>query len=341
VAEAFLNKTSAWINSDNWVFGDPCYGTVKRLQVVLAYGGSYWRAENAEQVRPGFFVEFDEPVESPPSAPRELSVTSATVTGASISWSAPSDIGEPAMSSYELDVRSTEGAAWTTVATFPAEATSAELRDLPCGQQVQIRLSAMNTVGSSEPSAEIPWESTSTKFQMCPTSPVSAAIGQRVTLSVVGARIHAGYLGTGNVVFTVKGQSLVGEVNANGNASVTFVPSNRGKAAVTASLAQLSPRGQLAKIIKVSGYAWTASFSAPKTALVGQSVQLTGTYVAPGQTVIVSWADGTQSVTADASGTIKVPMKMATRGTQQVVVSQGTRMLFSSFIKVGGKQSTW
>jgi predicted phage tail protein len=86
---------------------------------------------------------------APPSIPTGLTATT-TASGVTIQWNAPASGGTP--TSYRLDAGSTSGA--TNIGSFALPPTTIVSSPAPAGPYF-VRLTAINTCGSSAPSAEL------------------------------------------------------------------------------------------------------------------------------------------------------------------------------------------
>ncbi len=86
-------------------------------------------------------------VDEPPAAPAAPTVTGASLTSLSVSWTAPTNTGKPAISDYDVQYRTgTAGyAAWAHTGT----ATSATITGLDAGTSYDVQVKAKNAEGES------------------------------------------------------------------------------------------------------------------------------------------------------------------------------------------------
>src|SRR5574338_205451 len=93
-------------------------------------------------------------VSSPPSPPTGVSATSISGTQINVSWSAPSNNGGSPNTGYKIEYKVGSGSYSTLVANTANTATIYSHTGLTTGQLYVYRISAINSVGTSNPSPE-------------------------------------------------------------------------------------------------------------------------------------------------------------------------------------------
>ena len=86
-----------------------------------------------------------------PAPPRDLTATSGAVSQINLSWSAPLDDGGATVTGYSIEVSSDAGANWTDLVADITSTTYAH-SEIPSGATYHYRVSAINVVGTSDPS---------------------------------------------------------------------------------------------------------------------------------------------------------------------------------------------
>ena len=87
-------------------------------------------------------------VAEPPSAPSAPTVSGASTTSLSVSWSAPLNTGKPAITSYDLQYRAGSSGNWIP-GPQDQPGTSATIGSLAAGTSYQVRVRATNDEGDS------------------------------------------------------------------------------------------------------------------------------------------------------------------------------------------------
>jgi adhesin/invasin len=112
---------------------------------------------------------------STPIAPTGLSVDAIAETSVDLSWTAPSDTGGSAISSYTIQYRLSSAASWTDV-TSSGSGTSSTVTGLTGGSTYAFRVAATNDTGTGAPSAEVTVSTTSpTVAPSAPGQPTALA----------------------------------------------------------------------------------------------------------------------------------------------------------------------
>jgi titin len=86
---------------------------------------------------------------SPPVGPIEFS--NITCTSVTVTWQPPEDDGGAKVKEYILEAKEVTRASWTKVATVSSVSTSYDAEKLKDKQEYLFRVSAVNSVGQSEP----------------------------------------------------------------------------------------------------------------------------------------------------------------------------------------------
>jgi len=101
-------------------------------------------------------------------------VATATVGGATVSWSAPSSDGGSPITGYTVAVTPATASAQVTVSGLTATVTG-----LPSGRTVAILVSAVNAVGTGPSAASSPVTPPDVPGAPRPASPPSRGMGRR------------------------------------------------------------------------------------------------------------------------------------------------------------------
>ena len=90
-------------------------------------------------------------VAEPPSAPAAPAVTTSSTsnTGLSVSWTAPTNTGRPAITDYDVQYRQGTSGPWTSL-THTGTATTATITGLLNGRSYQVQVRATNAEGTSD-----------------------------------------------------------------------------------------------------------------------------------------------------------------------------------------------
>ena len=88
-----------------------------------------------------------------PTAPRTLASSSIASTSLTLSWQLPTSNGGSAITDYKVELSSNNGTTWTTVNDGVTNNLSASLSNLRKGTAYQLRVSAINEVGTGVASA--------------------------------------------------------------------------------------------------------------------------------------------------------------------------------------------
>lgn len=125
---------------------------------------------------------------SPPSPPTSLTATSVSATQVNLSWSAPSNNGGAVITGYKIEYKVGSTTYSALVANTGNTATTYSHSGLTAGQSYTYRVSAINSVGTSNPSSEAsatPTTSSTTSVNIVPNAPVGL-----VATSVSGTQIN-------------------------------------------------------------------------------------------------------------------------------------------------------
>ncbi len=88
-----------------------------------------------------------------PTAPRNLVSSALTPTSLTVSWQLPTSNGGGAIIDYKVELSSNNGTTWTTVNDGVSNNLSASISNLRKGTAYQLRVSAVNEIGTSVASA--------------------------------------------------------------------------------------------------------------------------------------------------------------------------------------------
>ncbi len=89
-------------------------------------------------------------VDEPPPAPGAPSVTSASATSLSVSWTAPSVTGKPAISGYNVQYQSQADTGTWTSHSHSGTSTTATITGLTAGQAYNVQVAAINAEGTGD-----------------------------------------------------------------------------------------------------------------------------------------------------------------------------------------------
>lgn len=127
--------------------------------VNLRAGSAYWfrvRADNGGNSLAGSsgapwsqVLQVDTPNPIAPDAPTGLDVSSVTGSSARLAWTAPAYNGGATISDYTVELARNAGATWSPVPHSASNATSMKLTGLAPGTSYRVRVSAVNSAGSS------------------------------------------------------------------------------------------------------------------------------------------------------------------------------------------------
>ena len=87
-------------------------------------------------------------VDEPPTAPGAPNVTGASTTSVSVSWTAPTNTGKPAISDYDVQYKTTAQTSWTAH-THTGTGTTATIASLSAGTAYNVQVKAKNAEGAS------------------------------------------------------------------------------------------------------------------------------------------------------------------------------------------------
>ena len=116
-------------------------------------------------------------VDEPPSAPSAPTVSGALTTSVSVSWSAPSNTGKPAITSYDLQYRAGDSGDWSE-GPQNVTGTSTTISSLNSGTSYQVQVRATNDEGES------PWSSPGTGSTNTPVNNAPSFNDSSLTRSV-------------------------------------------------------------------------------------------------------------------------------------------------------------
>ena len=140
-------------------------------------------------------------VAEPPSAPSAPTVSGASTTSLSVSWSAPSNTGKPAITSYDLQYRAGSTGNWSS-GPQDQTTTSATIGSLAASTSYQVQVRATNDEGDSA------WSSPGTgSTSTGSTSTSSTSTDLLVSLSVSPNPVMEGSSVTVAVVLSDKASS--------------------------------------------------------------------------------------------------------------------------------------
>ncbi len=136
-------------------------------------------------------------ISSPPAPPTGLAATSISGTQINLSWSAPSNNGGSAITGYKIEYKTGSGSYSVLVANTANTATIYSHTGLTAGQVYVYRISAINSVGTSNPSPEASTTPTTTSQQTTTNSAPSAPTGLAAT-SISGTQINLSWSAPSN-----------------------------------------------------------------------------------------------------------------------------------------------
>ncbi len=128
-------------------------------------------------------------VDEPPSKPAAPTVSWASTTSLSVSWSAPANTGKPAITSYDLRYRIGTSGNWSN-GPQDQTGTSATISSLSAGASYQVQVRATNAEGDSD------WSDAGTVALAVPTGLTVEAFADKIAVSwtaVTGA-VSYGFL---------------------------------------------------------------------------------------------------------------------------------------------------
>ncbi len=162
------------------------------------------------------------PGAQPPSAPRDLAVSSLTPTGATFAWSAPASEGSGYLDSYVVSYGPT--GARPTVVTVPATSSTGgrlQVTDLEPGGGYSVDVRAVSAAGSS-PAVFTSFATPKYAVQarVLSVSPVQPVSGQAATVSVGVTGGDTAYPVTGEVRLYDDGVEVGAATLTNGRATV-------------------------------------------------------------------------------------------------------------------------
>lgn len=156
-----------------------------------------------------------------PSAPASLSATAASTSQINLSWNAPSSNGGAAITGYEVERSANGSSTWVNVASNTAStSTTYSDQGLTSGTAYTYRVSAINSVGTSSPSATASATTPSGSGGNPPPSGISISNAKSTWGTTSSKQIT---LANYNASVASDGLLVVGvSANNNGVASVTF-----------------------------------------------------------------------------------------------------------------------
>ena len=116
-------------------------------------------------------------VAEPPSAPSAPTVSGASTTSLSVSWSAPSNTGKPAITSYDLQYRAGSTGNWSS-GPQDQTTTSATIGSLAASTSYQVQVRATNDEGDSA------WSSHGTGSTSTPVNSPPAFASEQLTREI-------------------------------------------------------------------------------------------------------------------------------------------------------------
>ena len=116
-------------------------------------------------------------VNEPPAAPAQPTVTGASTTSVTVTWTAPSVTGKPAITDYDVQYRKSGVTAWTD-ASFTGTGTTTTIPGLEAGTDYEAQVRATNAEGTSG------WSATGSGSTNSPSNNAPVFTSQPSTASV-------------------------------------------------------------------------------------------------------------------------------------------------------------
>ena len=276
VTSAFIGRASGIIGGNNNVFGDPCYGTYKRLNVVLGYGGSLWRPAPTSETH-SFIVEFE------PAAPSAPITATARAGDASaiVSWEV--DQSDSALAATHFTVVSVPGGRSCTVS---AEERQCTVSDLANRTSYAFQVRAENDLGASDPVATTavtplaPGVQLWTSRQVIPVgTSVSVFLGNALASKIIPLKSN------------VPNLSILTDSAGLGSASVALVRPGVVAFAVRSGVTVLSTK------------VYTPGVAGPAASVRwGSTIRVSLKFAPPGTSVDLTWGGVSSPSVANSAG---------------------------------------
>lgn len=239
-------------------------------------------AKNAEGYGPPATVSTS--IRTPPGEPTSVTVT-PSATGATITWTAPADLGSPALSGYDVVVRDSVGAlAWTGTGLTATTATATGLNP---GTAYTAQVTAKNSWAVTAAAA----------VSFTTTAQVSAPLQPSLAVSTSGAKASLTLTVNAAEAQAIKDKLASGEYvylfeySPNSGASYSRLPSSLRIAEYTTSLASETVvfRGCIAQgTTPLSPYAYSAAITLT-TGAPGSPRAVAVSYISGSNTRTLSW----------------------------------------------------